>query len=197
MSEENKSFKWIPKPPTKKKMSFRNSLSSIKYGNTNKGPHQKRETPILQLTSLIDMFTLILCFLLINFSTDPNQSPPPEDIRLPIVEGDEAETQPTGGVNVITANSVSITLDQSSIISTIDRMPAKNDTFVELLVEKLRQTYEIAIQTAELNQIDPDSIRIIIQADSLTSYNLITQIVNTCTMAGYKKISVMVIAPKF
>jgi len=197
MSEENKSFRWIPKPPTKKKMMFRNSISSIKYGNTNKGPHQKREVPVLQLTSLIDMFTLILCFLLINFSTDPNQSPPPEDIRLPIVAGEETEAQPTGGVNVITANSVSITLDQSSIISSIDGMPGKNDTFVEPLVEKLRQTYEIAIQTAELNQIDPDSIRIIIQADSLTSYNLITQIVNTCTMAGYKKISVMVISPQF
>ena len=76
-------------------------------------------------------------------------------------------------------------------------MPAKNDTMIPELLEKLRETYEIAVQTAEINQIDPDSVRIIIQADSLCSYNLITQIVNTCTMAGYKKVSVMVLAPSY
>jgi len=76
-------------------------------------------------------------------------------------------------------------------------MPVKNDTFVPDLLIKLRETYEIAVQTAEINKIDPDSVRVIIQADSLSSYNLITQVVNTCTMAGYKKVSVMVIAPSY
>lgn len=197
MEEKKQEFKWFPKPPSKKKMMFRSSISSLKVNNQGKGPHQKREAPVLQLTSLIDMFTIILVFLLLNYSTDPNQSPPPEDISLPLVASEEGEMHPQGGVNVITANNYSITLDQSSIIEEPQMMPAKNDTMIPDLLEKLRETYEIAVQTAEINQIDPDSVRIIIQADSLCSYNLITQIVNTCTMAGYKKVSVMVLAPSY
>ncbi|MBN1620595.1 biopolymer transporter ExbD [candidate division WOR-3 bacterium] len=190
--------KWFPKPPTKRKMMFRKSISSLKSSNSSKGPKSDRETPVLQLTSLIDMFTIILIFLLLNFSTDPNQSPPPMDVNLPtIISEEEIEEKTHVGVNVVAANNYSITLDQTSIIESAEEMPVKTDTFVAPLLEKLRETYEIAIQTAELNQIDPDSIKVIIQADSLTSYNLITQIVNTCTMAGYKKVSVMVLAPKF
>ena len=194
---EKISFKWYPKAPSKKKMMFRKSISSLKSNNSGKGPHAKRGTPVLQLTSLIDMFTIILVFLLMNYSTDPNQSPPPEDIHLPVITSEEGEVQPKSGVNVITVNNWSITLDQSVLIDSVVGMPVKNDTFVPILLEKLRETYEIAVQTAEINKIDPDSVRVIIQADSLSSYNLITQVVNTCTMAGYKKISVMVIAPSY
>ncbi|MBN1150920.1 biopolymer transporter ExbD [candidate division WOR-3 bacterium] len=195
---KEKTFKWFPKPPTKRKMMFRKSISNLKSSNASKGPKAQRETPVLQLTSLIDMFTIILIFLLLNFSTDPNQSPPPMDVNLPsIITEEELDEKPMVGINVVTANSYSITLDQTSIIQSAQGMPVKTDTFIPLLLDKLRETYEIAIQTAEINQIDPDSVRVIIQADSLVSYNLITQIVNTCTMAGYKKVSVMVLAPKF
>ncbi|MBN2363043.1 biopolymer transporter ExbD [candidate division WOR-3 bacterium] len=194
----DKSWKWFPKPPTKRKMMFRKSISSLKSSNSSRGPGSERQTPVLQLTSLIDMFTIILIFLLLNFSTDPNQSPPPMDVNLPtVISEEEIEEKTRVGVNVVTANSYSITLDQTSIIESAEKMPAKTDTFIAPLLDKLRETYEIAIQTAEINQIDPDSVKVIIQADSLASYNLITQIVNTCTMAGYKKVSVMVITPKY
>jgi len=65
---------------------------------------ERKEFPVLRMTSMMDMFTIFLVFLLINFSTDP-ESTMGSSAKLPDSNSnksqDEKERERTIGISVV------------------------------------------------------------------------------------------------
>jgi biopolymer transport protein ExbD len=144
----------------------------------------KRKPVILSLTSLMDVFTILVFFLLLNQSATVI-SEPPKDVKLPdsIVQ---AKPRPTV---VIMVNQQQVLVQGDPVVSTPDVMTAK-ENYVEPLRARLSQIKSRVIgintQTADASN------EVTILAHKTVPFKVIKKIMSTCASAGYSKISLAV-----
>lgn len=131
-----------------------------------------------QLTSLIDVMTILLVFLIQNFSVDGNLISPPKDIHLPI-SSIEKRPEITATVNVTKSD---INVDGKSIIA----LDSIGDS---LTITPLLQTLE------EIKKRE-NSSKITLQADRDVLFEVIKKVVFTCNKAGFKDFAVLVYEDK-
>jgi biopolymer transport protein ExbD len=141
--------------------------------------------PSLNLTSLMDVFTILVFFLLFNTgSTEVIESP--KEIKLPdsVVEAKPKETV------VIMVSPEAVLVQGQAVIGTPELIASRNET--------------IAAVTARLNQIErniigistktvAESKEVTILADKTIPFSALKKIMSTCTGSGYGKISLAVI----
>jgi biopolymer transport protein ExbD len=151
----------------------------------------KQKSYLLQLTAMVDMFTILLVFLLASYSTSPYHITPHEDLSLPV-----SSTQQNA------EESVKIILTREGL-------------FVEDI--EVAKLVELNFERADIDRNDPDFItplfaqlellgkkddaleafkngQIILQADSQLSYSLLRKVMYTASMAGYPKLSMATIS---
>jgi biopolymer transport protein ExbD len=145
----------------------------------------KKKVPSLNLTSLMDVFTILVFFLLFNTgSTEVIESP--KEIKLPdsVVEAKPKETV------VIMVSPEAVLVQGQAVIGTPELIASRNET--------------IAAVTARLNQIErniigistktvAESKEVTILADKTIPFSALKKIMSTCTGSGYGKISLAVI----
>jgi biopolymer transport protein ExbD len=145
----------------------------------------KKKVPSLNLTSLMDVFTILVFFLLFNTgSTEVIESP--KEIKLPdsMVEAKPRETV------VIMVSPEAVLVQGQAVIGTPELIASRNET--------------IAAVTARLNQIErniigistktvAESKEVTILADKTIPFSALKKIMSTCTGSGYGKISLAVI----
>lgn len=148
------------------------------------GRNRKKVTG-LNLTSLMDVFTILVFFLLANSGSNEVLSPPKE-ISLPdsVVESKPRETV------VIMVNPETILVQGETIVETPLLMEMKSDRVPEIS-EKLARMEQniIGISTKTI----ADSKEITILADRTIPFTVLKKVMSTCTMSGYGKISLAVI----
>lgn len=133
----------------------------------------------LQITSMMDMFTIILIFLLFSFSNDPDAVTLDKDIELP---KSTAETNFKKHLQVIvTQTSVKIgeetvaRLDGDDIVG-IDPNNLQKSKFYN----RLRSFGKVDALTPEADR-DP----ILLLCDRRLSFKVINNVIKTAGMAGY------------
>ncbi|HXV22071.1 MAG TPA: biopolymer transporter ExbD [Desulfuromonadales bacterium] len=145
----------------------------------------KKKVPSLNLTSLMDVFTILVFFLLFNTgSTEVVESP--KEIKLPhsVIEAKPRETV------VIMVSPEAVLVQGQAVIGTPELLASRNET--------------IAAVTARLDQIERniigistktvvDSKEVTILADKTIPFSALKKIMSTCTGSGYGKISLAVI----
>jgi biopolymer transport protein ExbD len=145
----------------------------------------KKKVPSLNLTSLMDVFTILVFFLLFNTgSTEVVESP--KEIKLPhsVIEAKPRETV------VIMVSPEAVLVQGQAVIGTPELLATRNET--------------IAAVTARLDQIERniigistktvvDSKEVTILADKTIPFSALKKIMSTCTGSGYGKISLAVI----
>jgi biopolymer transport protein ExbD len=144
----------------------------------------------LNLTSLMDVFTILVFFLLANSSANEVVTAP-KQIKLP---ASVVETKPRETV-VIMVSPESVVVQGEAVIGTNELLGSKN-VMIPAITERLAQLQRsiIGISTKTI----ADSKEVTILADKKIPFKVLKKIMSTCTASGYGKISLAVIqkAPK-
>lgn len=145
----------------------------------------KRRLPGLNLTSLMDVFTILVFFLLVN-SSNSEVLEPPKKITLPssVVEAKPKETT----VIVVSEDSVTV---QGEVVATIaEIIKSKQDAIVGISnkLEEVKKNV-IGISTKAI----AESREVTILSHKTVPFKVLRKIMSSCTFAGYEKISLAVI----
>ena len=143
---------------------------------------------VLRLTSLIDVFMILLVFLIKNFSTHPEMTLLSQSLTLPI----STAVKPPDISTTISATRDSILvngkfLDTTENISNQDGLLSQG--LYEILLQEKKKTLFIAQQNPEVKFEG----KVTIQADKQTSYKIVKKLIYTCGQAEFGNISLHVL----
>jgi biopolymer transport protein ExbB len=155
-----------------------------------KGHHGKKSTfANLQLTPMIDMFIVVLIFLLMTFSASGEILFITKDIKLPFAERVEKldrapviaisfpQEDPSGGV---------ITLDGSEVSTAKE---VREDDSPDWKIAKLTEQLEVKKHNWKLTNPDkPFPGEVIVQADQNVDFKIIKKVMYSCGLAGYQNV---------
>ncbi len=156
---------------------MKSNLSFIKTHSSNNVDGTFRP----QLTSLIDVMTILLVFLIKSFSVEGNLITPSHDLELP-VSTSQKPPKPMLSLE-ITKSSV---ISEGEIIAEIDQF--KNSD--SLLIPFLRDW--MLVQKSKSD--DAKSVtEVLIQSDRNIEFNVVKRVMYTCSKAGFSDFSVLVL----
>lgn len=145
----------------------------------------KKKVVGLNLTSLMDVFTILVFFLLFH-SSGGEAVEAPRQIKLP---DSVVETKPRETVVIMVSPEV-VLVQGRAAISTIELIEAKGETIVEITEGlKLLERNIIGIST----KTAVGSKEVTILADKSIPFSALKKIMSTCTGSGYGRISLAVI----
>jgi len=141
--------------------------------------------PKLNLTSLMDVFTILVFFLLVNSATTEVLETP-KRITLPasIVEQKPRETV------VIFVSPIEVTVQGESVVQVVDIAESEAShigPIAERLAELNSNVIGINTQTVAKSQ------EVTILADRTVPFNIIKKVMSTCTHEGYERVSLAVL----
>lgn len=149
----------------------------------------KHVTPAtLSLTSLMDIFTILLFFLLVSVSTS-QKMPDQNYILLP---KSSSEKLPEEVLTVeVSARTIIV---QGQLIAETASVQAQADALIGKLKEEL--DYQAGKSAAPLNDAGVPEREIMILMDSKIPYEVLDKIMKTCMQTEYSKISFGVMQEK-
>lgn len=144
----------------------------------------KKKLTNLNLTSLMDVFTILVFFLLFH-SSGSEVLEAPKQIKLPdsVVEAKPRETV------VILVSPEMVLVQGEAVISTVALLDVKNDT-VAAITERLEQLERNIIGISTKTAVESKEVTIL--ADKTIPFRALKKIMSTCTGSGYGKISLAV-----
>lgn len=145
----------------------------------------RRRVPRMNLTSLMDVFTILVFFLLVNSATTEVLETP-KQVTLPasVVEEKPRETV------VIFVSPTEITVQGEAVVRTEDvvRSEAQDIDPIGTRLAELAENV-IGIQT----KIVAETQEVTILADRSVPFSVVKKVMSTCTSQGYGRISLAVL----
>jgi len=140
----------------------------------------------MNLTALMDVFTILVFYLLVN-SGSPEVLETPKQMVLPesVVEAKPRETV------VIFIGEENIVVQGQPVVSVKDVLESKEEDILPIM-DRLAALEQSVIGPS--TQYVAESQEVTILADRLTPFNVIKRVMSTCTNQGYGKISLAVIS---
>jgi biopolymer transport protein ExbD len=145
----------------------------------------KKKLAGLNLTSLMDVFTILVFFLLFNSSASEVLESPRE-IKLPdsVVEAKPRETV------VIMVSPEVVLVQGEAVISTPELLESGHET-IAAVTDRLEQLERSIIGISTRAVVENREITIL--ADKTIPFSALKKLMSTCTGSGYGKISLAVI----
>lgn len=142
-------------------------------------------SPGLNMVPLMDVFTILLFFLLIN-STSSDVTEPPKTVKLPAsyVESKPRETVAV----VVTENEI---LVQGESVATTQEVLETTEPEIEAIMLRLLEQQKRVIGISE--RTVSDSAEVTVLAHKTIPFEILKKVMSSCTRAGYEKISLAVI----
>jgi biopolymer transport protein ExbD len=139
----------------------------------------------LNLTSLMDVFTILVFFLLVNQSAIEVLEPPKE-IKLPdsVVEAKPRQTL------VIMVSSEMVMVQGEPVVAVGDLLNMKEELIPPVIARlgQIRQ-HTIGLSTATVAKTN----EVVILSHKTIPFKVLKKLMSSCTVAGYNKISLAVI----
>lgn len=151
---------------------------------------KKNQSFTLNITSMTDMFTILLVFLLQNFAAAEVQIDSVEGLRLP---SSSSEKNPIAGIKI------SLTHDKLSIDTTL-LAQLKNDEFEKSSIDQNDSNFIkplfVALQKVNSDQKieGKQSGKILFQADQDLPYSVLRKVMYTASMAGFPNLKLVTVA---
>ena len=144
-----------------------------------------RKSPGLNMVPLMDVFTILLFFLLVN-STSSDVAEPPKTVKLPAsyVESKPRETVAV----VVTADEI---LVQGESVATTQEVLDTTETEIEAIMVRLLEQQQRLIGISD--RTVADSAEVTVLAHKTIPFEILKKVMSSCTRAGYEKISLAVI----
>ena len=143
------------------------------------------KSPGLNMVPLMDVFTILLFFLLIN-STSSDVTEPPKTIKLP---ASYVESKPRETVAVV-VTEYEILVQGESVASTqevLESAEPEIEAIMLRLLEQQKRVIGISERTVS------DSAEVTVLAHKTIPFEILKKVMSSCTRAGYEKISLAVI----
>ncbi len=160
-------------------------VKSARAKRMDKHHKRNKQTVTLNLVSLMDIFTILVFFLLVN-SSDVEVLPNAKDIQLPesIAEKKAQETV------VILISDVDIIVQGVPVVKIDDVMKLRGNDIPELREALKSQNDRVMRREA---QDDIASREVTIMGDKDIPYRLLKKVMATCTASDYGRISLAVL----
>jgi biopolymer transport protein ExbD len=142
----------------------------------------KNKVAALSLTSLVDVFTILVFFLLVNTSSGDVKEPPKE-INLP---GSSVDSKPRETAAIMITEKM-ILIQGESMMSTEEALNAKE---LPVLTRRLLQQRQSALGIAERAEQQNE---VTILSHRTIPFKLVKKVMASCTSAGFNKISLAVV----
>jgi biopolymer transport protein TolR len=147
--------------------------------------HKRHAVGSLNLISLMDIFTILVFFLLVN-SQDVEVLPNSKDLQLP-----ESYAEQKARENVVILVMHDAILVQGKVVATMDDVMSQKGVVIPGLEHELR------LQTERLYRKDTqakiEDREVTIMGDRELPYSLLKKVMASCTAADYGKISLAVL----
>lgn len=149
--------------------------------------NNKKGTFVLQLTAMVDMFTILIVFLLKSFSTSSVTITPHKDLKLP---NSTAYVQPIEALKLVVAMD-GIYVDDKKVVEVVDgridksQLDANDSEFVRTLYDELNKQADKSKDIAGQNEDVEFEGKIIMQADSRLDYGELKKVMYTASLAGF------------
>ncbi|MBD3345611.1 MAG: hypothetical protein GF401_11165 [Chitinivibrionales bacterium] len=134
-----------------------------------------------QLTSLIDVMTILLVFLIKSFSVEGNIITPSQDLELPVSTSKKPPQLVTS--LEITRSAV---MANGDVIAKHDNFLSSDSLLIPLLFDYMK------LQKAQITDTTKNR-EIMIQADKDVQFNVIKRVMFTCSKAGFSDYSILVL----
>lgn len=166
-------------------------------GRKGMGKYMDRRAPSsfkIQITSMVDMFVILLVFLLKTYSTSPVNITPKEGLKIP---ESNATADPVDVVKLIVAQDGVFVEDKKVMDLEKGRVPAafedKNDpAFLKSLYQALDERAKLAQSISKVNDSFEFDGKVLMQADRDLPYELLQKVMYTSMMAGYADVKLAV-----
>jgi len=151
-------------------------------------PLKRNSSFTLNITSMTDMFTLLLVFLLQSYNTNEVQIEPVDGMRLP---ASNTQLNPNDGVNV-SVSIDSIKIDKKEVGHIVNKQVDgkdldPNDTnFILPLFTELDR-----IMKSDKDKKIVKEGRILLQADASLPYSTLRKVMYTASMAGFPQLKMV------
>jgi biopolymer transport protein ExbD len=139
----------------------------------------------MPLTSLMDVFTILVFFLLVN-SGSVEIMEAPRDVSLPV---SNVETKPRETVVIFV--SPETVLVQGKLVAQVSDILDGKDGAIDPITEQLATLKESVIGDRTAAVAGSEEVTIL--ADKSVPFSVIKTIMSTCTNEGYEKVSLAVI----
>jgi biopolymer transport protein ExbD len=159
-----------------------------KHGRVAK---RKQEGGLI-ITSLIDVFTILVVYLLKNFSAEGNLVSNAENLTLP----NSSSTKALKEVNLqIALTSDMVVVDNQPICPITDVKNISNDEpdpVVFRLEDILKKKYAQEEEMVRLGALNQVTGRVILQIDKSIPFDYLFKVINTCGKVGYNEMKLAV-----
>jgi biopolymer transport protein ExbD len=144
----------------------------------------RHQVTSLSLTSLMDIFTILLLYLLVNQSAGTVLEPP-KNIKLPnsIVEKKPRETL----VVMVSDDDVIV---QGERVATMAEVMASPGDVIPSIRDRMTQIRQSAVGLA--TQSEGQDTEVTVMANQKVHFRAMKRVMTSCTAAGYTKISLAV-----
>jgi biopolymer transport protein ExbD len=150
----------------------------------------------IQITSMVDMFVILLVFLLRSYSTSPVNISPKAGLRLP------ESSSPTDPVDVLkmVVSTDGLFVEDKRVLSFANGAIDKADTesndpqFIRKLYDALDEHAKLAKSISKVNDSFEFDGKILVQADRAMPYDLLKKVMYTSMMAGYSDVKLAVVS---
>ncbi len=154
------------------------------------GRFRKRKVDAsLNITSMMDMFTIILVFLLKSFSADGSLLTNADNLVLP---NSESKKKPQEVNLQLAVTNEMVLVDNQAIVPTEDvrKIPAEeNDPIIGKLDEKLKACLALEEEMVRLGALNSVQGKIVVQVDKNIDFDVLFKIMNTCGKVGYNNMN--------
>ncbi len=160
-----------------------------------KVPLKRNQSFTLNITSMTDMFTILLVFLLQNFAAGEVTIDPIKDLNLPSSSTDK---NPVLGVK-LAISPTELVFEQRKIASVVNSnieqaaIDPNDSSFIKPLFDELQK---INKSDKESDKSLAKNGRILFQADRELPYSTIRKIMYTASMAGFPNLKLVTTASK-
>lgn len=181
----------------------------FRYSRLLGGKSKREVTSALQLTAMVDMFTVLVIFLLQNYNATGQALFIPKEVILPKAEKIK-ELKPAV---IVTISNKEVLVDRDRVV-TFDEIKAKESWMIDPLMAKLKialakakEEQDLNIQK-QLNKVfegvrgekpmeDPDAWnKVTIQSDKDVDFLTVKKVMYTVTEAGAAEINFAVMKQK-
>lgn len=148
--------------------------------------HHKRSKPAaLSLVSLMDIFTILVFFLLVN-QAEVAELDVPQNIQLPESMAMEPPSQTV--VVMVTPEQI---LVQGEPVASVAEIDAQSSLLIEPLQVALKQQSDRLLRASAQAGIEDREITVL--GDKAVPYRVLKKVLATCTAADYGKLSLAVV----
>jgi biopolymer transport protein ExbD len=141
------------------------------------------------MTSLMDILTTLLLFVLKSFVIDGEAVTPVPGVTLP-----ESTSHAAAQSAVVIAIFDDVVMMDGEVVATVSKSSKSRDLLIDALAARLDQSREQAIEIAKLRGDTEDFVgRVSIQGDRDIHFAIIQRVMFTCSQSGFENIALAVL----